>query len=117
MNCYSDSSGSISVSVSGGLGTYIYNWSNGDSTSTVSNLSANTYILNVIDSVGCIVTDTFNVDQPLPLIYNLTSSDITFSALMMVLQRFRSVEVLCLILSIGLVHQIIFQIIQHLIVY
>ena len=77
MNCYSDSSGSISVSVNGGLGTYVYNWSNGDSTSTVSNLSANTYILSVIDSVGCIVSDTFNVDQPLPLTYNLTSSDIT----------------------------------------
>ena len=77
LNCYSDSSGSISVSVNGGLGTYVYNWSNGDSTSTVSNLSANTYILSVIDSVGCIVTDTFNVDQPLPLTYNLTSSDIT----------------------------------------
>ena len=43
----------------------------------ISNLPANTYVLDVYDSVGCIVSDTFNITEPLALTYNLISNDIT----------------------------------------
>lgn len=75
--CNSDSTGSISVIVTGGLGNYSFNWSTGDTTSFISNLPANTYVLDVYDSVGCIVSDTFNITEPLALTYNLISNDIT----------------------------------------
>ena len=56
--------GSIDVSTSGGTPPYIYNWSNGDSTEDISNLSSGQYILNVIDSNGCSFTDTIIITQP-----------------------------------------------------
>ena len=77
LNCYLDTNGSISVSVSGGIGNYVYDWSSGDTSSSILNLPANTYILNVSDSIGCIVSDTFVIDQPLPLTYNILSTDIS----------------------------------------
>ena len=86
-NCYLDSNGSIFVDVFGGLGDYVYTWSTGigtatvglttDSSTAIINLISNTYILNISDSVGCIVTDTFMINQPLPLTYNLLSNDIS----------------------------------------
>ena len=33
-------------------------------------------MLDVYDSVGCIVSDTFNITEPLALTYNLISNDI-----------------------------------------
>ena len=77
VSCFQDLNGSISVAVIGGIGDYNYSWSNGDSTSMITNLSASLYILNVTDSAGCIVTDSFIVTQPQPLIYNLISNDIS----------------------------------------
>ena len=76
-SCYLESDGSISVIVSGGLGDYVYSWSTGDVSSSITNLIANTYILNVTDSVGCLVSDTFTINQPLPLTYSLLSNDIS----------------------------------------
>lgn len=75
--CNGDNSGAISTLVSGGAGGYIYNWSNGATTSSISNLDAGTYILSVTDLVGCVVTDTFVVTEPLELTYTLSSNDIS----------------------------------------
>lgn len=77
LTCFEDNSGSISSLVSGGAGGYIYDWSTGDTASSISNLDAGTYILSVTDMVGCIVTDTFVVTEPLELTYILTSNDIS----------------------------------------
>lgn len=60
--------GKIVASVSGGKLPYKYNWSRGDTTTTVSNLIPGTYFLTVTDSVGCTDIDTFNiVRQPGPI--------------------------------------------------
>ena len=77
LTCFEDNSGSISSLVSGGAGGYIYDWSTGDTTSSISNLDAATYILSVTDMVGCIVSDTFVVTEPLELTYTLSSNDIS----------------------------------------
>ncbi|MCI5055116.1 MAG: T9SS type A sorting domain-containing protein, partial [Flavobacteriales bacterium] len=53
--------GAISVSVSNGIAPYTYSWSNGASSSSLSNLAPGSYILTVMDSVGCMVIDTFDV--------------------------------------------------------
>ena len=37
LNCFQDSSGSISISVTGGAGDYMYSWSNSDTSSLISN--------------------------------------------------------------------------------
>jgi len=49
----SNVSGSVDVTVSGGLSPYSYNWSNGATTEDISGLSSGTYTLIVIDQNGC----------------------------------------------------------------
>lgn len=45
--------GGASVMVSGGQPDYIYQWSNGDTTAAITDLSTGTYGLTVTDSAGC----------------------------------------------------------------
>ena len=48
------SNGSVTVNVTNGSGNYSYNWSNGATTQTVTNLPEGTYVVNVVDlSTGC----------------------------------------------------------------
>lgn len=46
--------GSIISSVTGGTGSYVYMWNNGATTSTISNLCAGSYLLDVVDANGCL---------------------------------------------------------------
>jgi gliding motility-associated-like protein len=77
LNCFQDNTGSISISVVGGIGNYMYLWSNGDTSSSISNLIASTYIVIVTDSAGCVVSDSLTVSEPLNLTYNLSSTNIS----------------------------------------
>ncbi len=49
-----DSTGSISLSVIGGIQPYTYNWASGDSTSNINNLIPYTYEIDIIDSNNCV---------------------------------------------------------------
>lgn len=62
--CNGTSTGSASVSVSGGISPYTYNWSNGVSTSSATGLSAGTYTVTVTDASGCSNTQTVVITQP-----------------------------------------------------
>lgn len=65
VSCFGENSGSINTSISGGIGPYIYAWSNGDSSVNANNLTAGAYQIYVKDSTtGCIVNDSFIVIQP-----------------------------------------------------
>ena len=48
-----DSNGSIDINVTGGSGSYGYNWNNGASTQDISNLSGGTYSVTVTDGNMC----------------------------------------------------------------
>jgi hypothetical protein len=50
--------GAIDISIINGLAPYTYNWSNGETTEDIINLSANTYSVTVTDAYGC---DTIGV--------------------------------------------------------
>jgi len=50
----SDGNGSITLEVMGGTGVLTYEWSNGETTQTISNLSAGEYYVNVTDENGCV---------------------------------------------------------------
>ena len=62
--CYGDSTGNASIAVSGGVSPYVYNWSNGSTTSQAQNLSLGSYWYEVTDTNGCYTTDTVFIDQP-----------------------------------------------------
>jgi gliding motility-associated-like protein len=77
LGCYQDSSGSISIVATGGIGNYTYSWSNGETTPSLNNIGAATYTVDVIDSANCIVTETFIVTEPALLQHVLSYNDIS----------------------------------------
>ena len=62
--CYGYSNGEITITPSGGLEPYTYLWSNGETTQTISNLSAGNYSVIVNDAMGQTLGGFFTVPQP-----------------------------------------------------
>ncbi|MBI5539990.1 MAG: gliding motility-associated C-terminal domain-containing protein [Bacteroidia bacterium] len=61
----SSKTGSITLTVSGGSGSYQYLWSNNATTSSISELQTGTYIVTITDNLLCQLIDTFTIDIPL----------------------------------------------------
>ena len=55
--------GSATANASGGTSPYTYNWSNGGTTQSISNLSAGNYSVTVTDSKGCTATANTTIKQ------------------------------------------------------
>ncbi|TXB67144.1 T9SS type B sorting domain-containing protein [Vicingus serpentipes] len=81
VNCNSDSTGSINLSVNGGVIPYSYLWSNGDTIQDITNLTAGLYNFTVFDANNCqsplgssilisepdsVTLDSFFVNCPIP---------------------------------------------------
>jgi hypothetical protein len=64
VKCYGASTGSISLTVSGGTPSYTYNWSNGASTQNISSIPSGSYTVTVTDANGCLKTASATVTQP-----------------------------------------------------
>jgi hypothetical protein len=62
--CNGAANGSAISSVTGGSTPYTYLWSNGATTSTLSNVVAGSYLLTVNDAVGCSVSQVVTISQP-----------------------------------------------------
>jgi hypothetical protein len=61
----------ISLNIGGGVGPFDYDWSNGEVGSSIDNLTAGIYSVEVTDHNGCIESADFTVNQPLaPLVVN-----------------------------------------------
>jgi gliding motility-associated-like protein len=59
--------GSIDLNISPADTNYVYTWSSGQSTDSLTNLTGGTYLVTVTLGVSCIVLDTFSIiDQALP---------------------------------------------------
>lgn len=73
-NCNGDASGSISFYISGNTSPYSYSWSNGESTSSIYNLTAGTYNLDVYDSNNCSMIYSYLITEPdaISLDYSVT---------------------------------------------
>jgi hypothetical protein len=79
-NCGQPNSGKIEVRGSGGVGTvnpasYTYNWDNGASTRSISNLPEGTYCVTVTDANNCTATACYTLTLPEPP--QITSVDST----------------------------------------
>ncbi len=75
-NCFGQSTGTATLSSSGGLSPYTYSWSgNSSTTATATGLSAGTYTITVTDANGCTGTQTISLSQPSSI--NLQTSSIS----------------------------------------
>jgi hypothetical protein len=63
-SCYGTSDGSATITVSGGTGTYIIFWSNGQSGPTASRLAAGDYSASVTDARGCLQNVDVTIQEP-----------------------------------------------------
>ena len=67
ISCYGDSDGSITLNVSGGTGSFTYQWDttvsvpNGSTNSFITGLQEGTYTVTITDNSGC--TETFEYDM------------------------------------------------------
>ncbi|MFA9202366.1 MAG: SprB repeat-containing protein, partial [Candidatus Nanopelagicaceae bacterium] len=67
--CNGASTGSATVTASGGTPAYSYSWSpSGGTSATASGLVAGTYTLTLLDSKGCSATRSFTITQPATLV-------------------------------------------------
>ena len=71
--CFGESNGSIAASVEGGAPGYTYEWSNGETTSTIADLAPGNYNVVVTDAAGCFEDQSFVVDEPDELAINVES--------------------------------------------
>jgi gliding motility-associated-like protein len=74
--CAGDSTGAISVAVTGGTPGYSYSWSNGGTTDSLNAIQAGIYTVIVTDSNGCTISlsDTIFELNP-PILLNATITD------------------------------------------
>ncbi len=76
------SNGTVSITATGGTPTYIYNWSTGQTTTTVTGLTAGTYTIITTDNNGCSQTATVIVPgSPGPSITGKSSTNVTCNGL------------------------------------
>lgn len=64
VSCKNGNDGTVAASPSGGTPGYTYSWSNGAVTSTISNITAQTYTVTVTDFAGCITSSSVNITEP-----------------------------------------------------
>lgn len=74
VTCYNGSDGMVSVTASGGTGTYTYSWNNGPfiTDSVLTNIPAGTYNVYLQDANGCARIDSMVVNTPPEFLANLT---------------------------------------------
>jgi gliding motility-associated-like protein len=65
--CNGAATGTINVTMSGGLAPYVYSWNNGAVTEDLTGLTASVYSVIVTDQNGCMDTAVVTLTQPLPL--------------------------------------------------
>jgi gliding motility-associated-like protein len=64
VNCFSNTTGGIDISILGGAPGYTYSWSTGATTQDISGVNAGNYSVTVTDANGCTQDESFTITQP-----------------------------------------------------
>jgi len=63
-SCNGDCTGTIDLSVNGGVTPYAFNWSNGATSEDLEGLCADEYAVTIVDANGCIAIQTITISEP-----------------------------------------------------
>jgi gliding motility-associated-like protein len=74
-NCFTDSTGSITVAATGGDGTYNYVWNTTATGATISNVPSGSYVVTVTDGSGCSTSLSATVNSPAQLFASIGGND------------------------------------------
>ena len=64
VTCNDGVNGEIDLDIHGGTLPYDYNWSSGDTTAIITDLTSGYFTFNIIDNHGCNISDSIFIDQP-----------------------------------------------------
>lgn len=70
VTCAGDTSGMVSLEVTGGVPEYDFLWSNGDTINPLMGVRAGSYTVTVTDAIGCTEDATFTIVEPDSIIIN-----------------------------------------------
>jgi hypothetical protein len=74
VTCNGLTNGSATIGVNGGTPGYAFFWSNGSTNSSIANVGAGTYTVNIRDANGCTSSATVTITQPAQLRDSITAS-------------------------------------------
>lgn len=77
-NCFGESIGSVTVTATGGTGSYAYSWNpNVSSTNQAQNLPAASYSITVSDAANCTASVTALVTEPNPITLQYSATNVS----------------------------------------
>jgi len=75
VSCNAANNGTATVNPSGGTAPYTFSWApSGQTTQTITGLSAGNYSVTVTDSNGCSATDLITITQPIPVVIPISGN-------------------------------------------
>ena len=74
VSCNGETNGSVSLVVNNGNPTYTYNWSNGATTESLTELTAGTYSVQITDANGCTTSGSYDITEPTAIDLNPTTT-------------------------------------------
>ena len=77
VNCFSDRSGTVAVTTSGGNVPYAYTWSHGPRTASLDSVAAGRYVLTTEDARGCLRRDTAEIERVVPVALDVDVEGVT----------------------------------------
>jgi len=78
ISCFGEKTGSIPLTVSGGVTPYVFKWSNGAAEQNLNQVGAGTYTVVVTDKNGCSQTLSATINQPVKLVSSvIAAKDVT----------------------------------------
>jgi len=78
ISCNGNEDGTATVEVTGGVLPYTYEWSDGQSTQTANNLAAGTYIVNVTDGIGAVVSANVTIDVAPAMVLDMPDDQLVY---------------------------------------
>lgn len=75
--CYGGTNGSIVINASGGLEPYTFIWTDGSTSSSLTDIAAGTYAVLISDASGGLIGGDFFLTQPTPILISSSVSQVT----------------------------------------